>query len=376
MAIIPYKHISILIMPTDYCNMNCVYCFNGKRTCREKIVMTEKVLEHIFHITLPFYSEVKIIWHGGEPLSVGKNFYEKVVELEKKENVNDAVVYNSIQTNLTLLDEEYAEFFLKNGFHIGSSYDGITNEKTRHNSERILSGHEILKKCGGNNGFICVVQKNNIDHLIEDYEWFKKKKINYNLNHYLADPTKPNELLVPVEHYVQRMCEFFDYWLMDTGCNISVSYFENYLKYILKGYKNLCCFNSCMGKHIGIHYDGTIYGCNREFPEKYSFGNVLDYEDIHECFESRGFHELLQSAVKRRNLCKEKCEIFNFCAGGCNSVALVSGNLEAENRYVCNIRRQIYKYIEEKVILVKLIQENELKKQINPYMLKYLAREN
>ncbi len=373
MGEIPYRHISVLIMPTDYCNMNCVYCFNSERTCGEKIVMTDDVLEHIFHITIPFYSDVRFIWHGGEPLSVGRKFYERVIELQKKENVNGALIRNSIQTNLTLLDEEYAKFLIKNGFRIGSSFDGTTNEKTRHNSEKILNGHEILKRCGGRNGFICVVQKNNIDHLIEDYEWFKKKGINYSLNHYLADSRKEDPLAVPLEHYVQRMCEFFDYWLRDTTCNIAVSYFENYIKYMLKGYKDLCCFNSCMGKHIGIHYDGTIYGCNRDFPKEYSFGNVMDYKDIHECFDSAGFQRLLQSAIKRRTSCKEKCEIFDFCAGGCNSVALVGGNLEEGNEYICSIRRQIYNYIAEKLVPLRTLKMEELKKQINPHMIKYLV---
>lgn len=97
------------------------------------------------------------------------------------------------------------------------------------------------------------------------------------------------------------------------------------------------------------------------------------YEDIHECFDSAGFQRLLQSAIKRRTSCKEKCEIFDFCAGGCNSVALVGGNLEEGNEYICGIRRQIYNYIAKKVVPLRTLKMEELKKKINPHMIKYLA---
>lgn len=373
----PYSHISVLVMPTDFCNMNCVYCFNGRKTSKEKKVISDETLKKIFQTVIPFYSEVKFIWHGGEPLSMGIKFYERVIELQSELNINNIAIQNTIQTNLTLLNKEFADFLVRNHFRIGSSFDGVTkNEETRHNTERILEGHDILKKCGGRNGFICVVQNKNIDYLIEDYEWFKSRKINYTHNMYLTDSPTNNDLFVPEDKYIKKMCEFFDYWMFDTKCNIRISYFETFLRYILYKEKELCCYNSCMGKHIGIHYDGNIYGCNRDFPEEFCFGNVHDYVDIHECFESDGFNALLKMAISRRKHCREACDMYDFCAGGCNSTALAGGSIEKNNEYVCNTMKSVYKYVEKRIEPWRAEEENKIKKMLNPYLVELLIKNN
>ena len=370
----PYEHISVLVMPTDYCNMNCVYCFNSRRTCLEKKTISEENLKKIFDIIIPYYNEIKFIWHGGEPLSMGKEFYEKVVELQKQYDTKGKIINNSIQTNLSLMTNDLAKFFINNKFHIGSSFDGTTNEKTRHNTNNIMKGYETYKKNGGHNGFICVIQKNNINKLIEDYNWFKEKHINYTLNKYLTSNPESDDLYVDSNTYNQKMCEFFDYWLYDTKCNISVSYYDNFIKYILFGKKELCCYNSCMGKHIGIHYDGNIYGCNRDFPEKYCYGNINDYNDIHECFKSNGFNELLKDAIKRRNSCKEKCDIYEFCSGGCNSVAIAGGDVTINNDEDCKSLIHIYNYVKEAIDKWKMEEKKCINDNLNPYVAKFLLK--
>lgn len=256
----PYEHISVLIMPTDYCNMNCVYCFNSRRTT-EKQVMSEKTLRKIFETTIPYYKEINYIWHGGEPLSMGIQFYKKAISIQKELNIYGRKIKNSIQTNLTLLDDELAKFVVKEEIYIGSSFDGSQNEKTRHNTQKIIRGSELLRKHGGRNGFICVVQNHNIEYLIEDYAWFNSRKINYTINPYLVSPSEMenNPLFVPAEKYIHYINKFFDYWVKDTNCNIRISYFMDFINYILFKSKSLCCYNSCMGKHIGVHYDGKIY---------------------------------------------------------------------------------------------------------------------
>ena len=374
MSEIPYKHICVLIMPTDYFNMNCVYCFNSRRSATEKNIISDENLKKIFDITIPYYEDIRFIWHGGEPLSVGKEFYENVLKLQSEYNTKNTTIKNSIQTNLSLMTDDFAKFLVENNFYVGSSFDGTKNEFTRHNTAKILEGHETLKKAGGHNGFICVIQNENINSLKEDYEWFKSNGINYNLNKYLSADNKNDKLYVPPKIYAQKICEFFDYWMFDKSCNISVSYYDNFIKYILFNEKNLCCYNSCMGKHIGIHYDGNIYGCNRDFPDKYCYGNINDYSDIHQCFESKGFKELLKDSIERRKRCKEKCKIYDFCAGGCNSVALTAGDIKKNNQEDCHSLFLIYSYIEEKINKWKNEDENEIAERLNPYVSKLLLK--
>lgn len=371
----PYQHISVLILPTDYCNMNCVYCFNSRKTnssCRKMEIETVK---KIFSTVIPYYKEINFIWHGGEPMAMGKAFYEEALKLQKEINVNNAKIENSIQSNLTLLDEELADFFIDNKFEFGSSFDGTQNELTRHCSKKILAGRDILVGKGKKTGFICVVQSKNVDYLIEDYEWFKSQNINYTINQYLtSSPYEEDDLFVPAEYYISKVCELFDYWAKDSACNINISYFDELVDYILFKKKKLCCYNSCLGKYIGIQHDGTIYVCNRDFPNNYCLGNIFDYNDIRECFGSNGFNLILKDAVIRRNKCKNNCTIYDFCEGGCNSVALAGGSVAKSNSYFCKTLSSIYKHVENNLMYWIEYGENFLPTNLNPSLSKRIIK--
>ena len=370
---IPYKHINILIMPTDYCNMNCVYCFNSKRTAREKNRMSTQTLQKIFLASIPYYQHIRFIWHGGEPTSAGVDFYRQALRMQREINDCGTVIENSIQTNLTLADEEMFRFFVENKFHIGSSFDGTTNDMTRHNTDRILAGREKVLSCGGTVGFICVVQSHNADRLIEDYEWFKSKGINYTLNPYLTSPPfEDDALFVDAERYIKAFCDLFDYWKNDKECQIRLSSFYEYLHYILFKEKSLCCYKSCLGKHIGVLYDGRIFNCNRDFPEEFCYGNISDYRDIRECFESEGFKRSIDAAYTRRQFCMQNCGIYDFCEGGCNSCAMTYGDMSQPNPYLCQITKAIYEHIKNSVLA--LAAQDVAEGQINPQLYQMIRR--
>lgn len=373
---IPYDHITVLIMPTDYCNMNCVYCFNNRKTNRDNSVMSLELLKHTYSTILPFYKSVKFIWHGGEPTSAGIEFFQKAIDMQAEMKLVDTKIKNSIQSNLTLVDEEMARFLTENHFGVGGSFDGISNEKTRHCSERILRGRSLIVNNGGTVGFIEVVQRNNVNMLIDDYLWFKKNNINYTLNMYMTDnPGDENSLFVNPEEYGRSICELFDYWLFDTECNIQLSYFSEFLNYIILGKKSLCLYTSCLGKYIAVRKDGSIYQCNRDFSDSYSFGNVLDYEDIRDCFKSEGFKRLVESAVVRRKKCMNKCELFNFCAGGCNSSSIMGGDVHEPNAIVCKALKIIYYHIKDRVEQeIVVISEKKNTDEYNPFFIDILKR--
>lgn len=136
-----YSYLNMLVMPTDICNMNCVYCFHNEFHEKQGR-MTEETLRKLYSITLPRYKRVNIIWHGGEPLVMGVDFFKLAISLQKE--YPDCKVENQLQTNLTLMNQEYAEFFAKENVGIGSSFDGICNDNLRGNSDQILKGREIL----------------------------------------------------------------------------------------------------------------------------------------------------------------------------------------------------------------------------------------
>lgn len=158
----------------------------------------------------------------------------------------------------------------------------------------------------------------------------------------LADKNK--ELALEPIHTVERIKQLFDIWVGDESCNIQINYFERFLKYIIYKEKSLCNYTSCLGKWVGIRYNGDIVPCNRYFPDEYGLGNVYDFSYIGEAFETEGFKKLLSEAISRREKCKS-CEAFDLCSGGCNNVALNENRISENNGTSCIIFREVYFYI-------------------------------
>lgn len=367
-----FDHINILVIPTNVCNLKCEYCFHNEYMSDDygSNNMSYEMLERIFSITFPYYKTVNIIWHGGEPLCMGLEFYKKVVELQKQCNNNGTIVRNSIQTNMTLMTPQIACFLKENNFDVSTSYDGIINEKLRHNTEDFWRGKQIYEEFAGKCGLIMVVSKENINYLIESYEEFKNKKINYIMNPYTKSLNDKNDKLeISGKEYADKIIQFFEYWMYDKTCNIHVKYFQEIVEYMLFGKKSKCNVNSCLGKWVCVRPNGDVTPCNRHFPEKYSFGNIFEMKDIGESFDSKGFELLLSQAIARRNKCKE-CSIYEYCAGGCNNIALVYGGVENNNHEMCKALKIIYEHIE---IQIKKIINDDVK-TINPFLRRIIIK--
>lgn len=344
------NHLSILIMPTDICNMNCVYCFHNSH--HEKSgKMSLETLHQLYEITLSEYEQVTFIWHGGEPLVMGLPFFQQAIEMQKE--YKNVKIQNRMQSNLTLLSDEYSEFLVANHIGVGTSIDGVLNDQLRGNTSKVLANRDKLLNNGQRCGFIMVLSAKNIDTLIHSYEMFKRLNANYNMNSYVSTPTELNaELLLDAEHTSKKLIEFYEYWKNDSLCNIEVGYFERILKHILYGEKSVCKYNSCLGKWMGVRYNGDVVPCNRYFPPEYSYGNVWDYHKISQAFETEGFKKLLSEAIERRKKCA-KCPIFNFCSGGCNNVALNENGIRNNMGTSCRIVISVYQYIFKDIIPLK-----------------------
>lgn len=360
-----YEHINLLVMPTDACNMNCVYCFHKPYTdniCK----MDLATVKRLFDITAPHYKSVNVIWHGGEPLLMGLQFYKDVLELQRGYSCKFT---NSVQSNLTLLTPELADFFAENNVDISGSFDGVCNEQSRGRTQDILSCRELMierkKRCG----FIMVVSGLNVDHLIESYNFFKKLDISFSLNLYLDQKENHSQpLQLHEENTIFRLNELFDYWASDITATTHISYFKHILDFLLQKKKTLCSYTSCLGRWMGVHADGSLSPCNRYFPAEYSLGNIHDYNDIGEAFESSGFQLLIQEAIERRNKCQQ-CDIFDFCNGGCNNVAFNENGVRNNDGLSCRILKAVYLHISKFIDCIDLPScENTL----NPLLLDML----
>ena len=361
------EHINLLVMPTDACNMNCVYCFH-KPYSSDCGKMSIGTVRRLLDSTAPYYKYINIIWHGGEPLLMGLDFYKEVLELQR---CYPCKIKNSIQSNLTLLTPEMADFLAENNIDISGSFDGVCNEQTRGRSNDILSARQLMVERKKRCGFIMVVSGLNVNHLIDSYLFFKEIDVNFSLNLYLEQKGLDIGFLrLDERNTVYRLNELFDYWANDTSGKTHISYFKNILDFILFKKKSLCSFTSCLGRWVGVHFDGTLSPCNRYFPDRYSLGNIYDYNDIGEAFESHGFQLLLQEAIVRREKCKN-CEIYDLCNGGCNNVAFNENGITNNNGLSCRVLKAVYWHIND---FINSVTSDEYSKEINPLLANMLQK--
>ena len=181
--------ISIMMKPASgLCNMNCDYCFYTDETSKRQLasygIMSLSTLEEILKKTLTFAEgSCSVLFQGGEPTLAGLDFFKSVIELEKKWNVNQVFIQNSIQTNGILINDEWADFFHTNNFLVGLSLDG-TNEvhdicrKTsggRGTFDRILRTVSLFEKHKVEFNILTVVTKHTISHTKEIYSFYKEK---------------------------------------------------------------------------------------------------------------------------------------------------------------------------------------------------------
>ena len=149
---------NIMIKPAgSLCNLDCKYCYYldkaeiyGGKEPRMTEAMLEKVVQE--YISANGVPEVTFNWHGGEPLVLGLDFYRKALEFEKK-YADGKVIHNTIQTNGTLLNREWARFFRENNFLVGISLDGPKDIHDKYRKDkggfptfdRVMNGLNILK---------------------------------------------------------------------------------------------------------------------------------------------------------------------------------------------------------------------------------------
>lgn len=359
------SRINILLMPTDMCNMRCVYCYNKNHGGSKSHIMSFDMLKKIYDITFDSYSEVSFIWHGGEPLCTGLPYMQRAIALQKR--YKEVKIRNSIQTNLTLMTEEYACFLKDNNISIGSSFDGLQNDRLRGNTKLFLKNRDMLLGKDIKIGVISVVSGANVNSLIENYKWFCSMGMNYTLNLYInTSASAENPLKLNPDIAAEKIIELYKYWLHDSDCRIRINFFERIARFSLLGAKTVCSFTSCLGKWLGIRWDGQIFPCNRYFPVRYSFGNANDYSRIDQAFESEGFSVLLTEAIERRENCK-KCAAFSFCEGGCNNVAYHEGGVSQNGGETCLIIQKVFQYIHDSLKNIKL----DGSTKYNPHITKY-----
>ena len=350
----------VIIKPVDNgCNLNCKYCYvdgNINKISFMDINIAKRIIEEMF---LQKCKKITFLWHGGEPMLRGLDFYKEIVEYQKEKSLDcDKEYRNCIQTNLTLLDQNWAKFIRENNIFISTSIDG---SKEMHDKNRVFfdgtgSYNELIEKIklaqsyDININALCVVSKENKnkakeicknlnDLNIKHVGFLPCFKINNGIIEYPS--LEPND-------YGNFMVDMFEL-LLNGIAKFEIREFEQILKACLGKKTNTCSFSGECRKFICVNSKGIIYSCDTEIDnENNKIGCILN-ESINSNIFIERHKKYLKNKKVLSTLC-EKCEYVKYCNNGCPNKMLNS------KYYFCNDRKIMFKYVEN--ILHDIIYNN------------------
>ena len=343
------KPLYVMLKPVgSRCNLDCDYCYYLEKanlyTEKKNHVMSEELLEKFIkeYIESQTMPQVLFTWHGGETLMRPLSFYKKAVQLQKKYS-GGRQIDNSIQTNGTLLTDDWCRFFKENNFLVGISIDGPQefhdeyrrDKMGRPSFHKVMRGLELLNKHGVEYNCMAVVNDYNVDFPLELYRFFKttgsrfiqftpivERILKKNSPLKLAtavDRTDAVELApfsVSPEKWGRFLCAIFEEWVKEDVGQFFVQLFDSTLANWVGEQPGLCTMARTCG-HAGVmEFNGDVYSCDHfVFPE-YRLGNIyasplasMMYSDEQLTFGSDKFDKLPRQ-------CKE-CDFLFACYGEC-----------------------------------------------------------
>lgn len=342
------KPLYVMLKPAGaHCNLACKYCYylekNNLYQNSHRHLMSDEMLEQFTreYIEAQTMPQVLFTWHGGEPLMRSIDFYKKALELQKK-YANGKQIDNVIQTNGTLLTNEWCEFFAKNHWLVGISIDGPQEYHDHYRVtpdgkpswEKVMQGISLLKKHRVEWNAMAVVNAYNAEHPLEFYHFFRDNGCQYlqftpiveRLTEHedgrtLASLADDREIpladaSVTPQQWGNFLCTIFDDWVRHDVGKTFVEIFDCTLANWMGVLPGICTYSKECG-HAGVmEHNGDVYSCDHfVFPE-YKLGNIREQSLIDMLYgeKQQAFSRLKHTSLPRQ--CKE-CDMEFACHGEC-----------------------------------------------------------
>ena len=357
------------------CNLACDYCYYLEKLNlykdSSKYVMSDELLERFIreYINSQTIPQVLFTWHGGETLMRPLSFYKRVVELQRQ-YANGRTIDNCIQTNGTLLTDEWCEFFRQHNWLVGVSIDGPQefhdvhrrNRQGRPSFAKVMQGINLLKKHGVEWNGMAVVNDYNADYPLEFYHFFKEIGCRYiqfapiverlsphQDGRHLASPLQQDEKLadfsVSPEQWGNFLCTLFDEWVRNDVGQYFIQIFDATLANWVGEQPGVCSMAKTCG-HAGVmEFNGDVYSCDHfVFPE-FKLGNIYEKTLVEMMYSERQQQFGLDKQRTLPSQCKE-CEFLFACNGECpkNRFAKTASGEPGLN-YLCKGYFQFFKHV-------------------------------
>lgn len=371
------KPLYVMLKPAGaHCNLACKYCYylekNNLYQNSHRHLMTDEMLEQFTreYIEAQTMPQVLFTWHGGEPLMRSIDFYKKALELQKK-YAHGKQIDNVIQTNGTLLTDEWCEFFAQNHWLVGISIDGPQEYHDHYRVtpagkpswEKVMQGISLLKKHRVEWNAMAVVNAYNAEHPLEFYHFFRDNGCQYlqftpiveRLTEHedgrtLASLADDREIpladaSVTPAQWGNFLCTIFDDWVRHDVGKMFVEIFDCTLANWMGVLPGICAYSKECG-HAGVmEHNGDVYSCDHfVFPE-YKLGNIREQSLIDMLYgeKQQAFSRLKHTSLPRQ--CKE-CDMEFACHGECPKNRFEKDKYgEPGLNYLCQGYYQYYSHV-------------------------------
>ncbi len=324
--------------------------------------MSNEVLESYIRQTIAAHKvpEVTFAWQGGEPTLLGLDFFKKVLILQKKYCRPGMVIHNTFQTNGTLLDDQWCDFFRMNRFLVGISIDGPrelhdafrTDPSGNGSFDRVMQGVSRLKRHRVEFNVLCSVNRVNGDHPLGVYRVLRDT-LGARFIQFIPvverDPStgKATPWSVGPDQFGRFLNVIFDEWVRHDVATVYVQHFDAALANWYGEPHGICVFSPTCGQAMVIEHTGDIYSCDHFVDRDHLLGNIMtgSLEELVHSPRQLQFGKDKQEGLP--GYCR-KCRFLFACHGECmkNRFAATPDGEPGFN-FLCEGYRLFFDHIEE-----------------------------
>jgi uncharacterized protein len=342
--------------------------------------MTDSLLDRTFKVAFASTSireEVEFLWHAGEPLTVGTQYYANALSHIDRHNTRDLRVVNNIQTNATLINDAWATFLVEHNFSVGVSIDGPArihdNQRRRWSGAgshaATMRGVQFLRNHSINPGVICVLTRESLSQPDEMFEFFLSngfQSLGFNVEEIEnAHTTSSLSQAGVVREYREFMERLFIAWWPHRE-RIRIREFDDFARVFREYSENPSWHRRVLETEplgiVTVQRNGDVSTFSPEFAGAKSrefgsfvIGNIWKIESFDELAEGRRFKAIAREAEFSVGMCRSSCEFFPVCGGEFLSNKFSEhGTLRATETITCRLHRKVL----ATVLLDKLAQDS------------------
>jgi uncharacterized protein len=378
----------LLAKPTGaICNLDCKYCFFLSKEMLypgDSFRMSGELLETYLRQLLEAQpdGEVSVAWQGGEPTLMGLEFFRHSVELVERYRRSAQSILHTIQTNGTLLNDEWCEFFKQHKFLVGLSVDGPkpmhdvyrVNKGGAGSFDQVMRGWNVLRKHEVDVNILCTVHAANADFPLEVYRFFRDHLQTEYLQFipiverttaeflplanlgwgdrpgadrplYIQRGSLVTERSVGAEQFGRFLIAIFDEWVRRDVGKVFVQTFDVALGSWI-GQHNLCIFSPTCGDAVVLEHNGDLYSCDHYVEPEHRLGNIREtsMRDLVGSNKQRAFGQHKLSSLPK--YCRD-CKVLFACYGECPRNRFISTpDGEPGLNYLCAGYKMFFHHID------------------------------